>query len=34
MVRNPVPVSLEGDVAVVGMGPSQIRFWGDDFRQR
>jgi Patatin-like phospholipase len=29
MVRNPVPPSLEGDVQVVGMGPSPIRFWGD-----
>ncbi len=30
MVRNPVPVALEGDAAVVGMGPSQIRYWGDE----
>ena len=29
MVRNPVPASLEGDVQVVGMGPTQVRFWGD-----
>jgi Patatin-like phospholipase len=29
MVRNPVPASLEGDVEVVGMGPTPIRFWGD-----
>ena len=30
MVRNPVPVALEGDAAVVGMGPTQIRYWGDE----
>ena len=30
IARNPVPASLEGDVEVVGMGPTQIRFWGDE----
>jgi len=29
IARNPVPVSLEGNVEVVGMGPAQVRFWGD-----
>jgi hypothetical protein len=29
IARNPVPPSLEGDVEVVGMGPTPIRFWGD-----
>jgi len=29
IARNPVPASLEGDVEVVGMGPTPIRFWGD-----
>jgi hypothetical protein len=29
IARNPVPASLEGDVEVVGMGPTQVRFWGD-----
>jgi len=30
MVRNPVPPTLEGDAAVVGMGASPIRYWGDE----
>ena len=30
IARNPVPASLEGDVEVVGMGPTPIRFWGDE----
>lgn len=29
IARNPVPASLEGDVEVIGMGPTQVRFWGD-----
>jgi hypothetical protein len=29
IARNPVPASLEGDAQVVGMGPTTIRFWGD-----
>jgi hypothetical protein len=29
IARNPVPPSLEGNVEVVGMGPTPIRFWGD-----
>jgi hypothetical protein len=29
IARNPVPPALEGDVEVVGMGPTPIRFWGD-----
>jgi hypothetical protein len=29
IARNPVPASLDGDVEVVGMGPTPIRFWGD-----
>ncbi|HEX2448509.1 MAG TPA: patatin-like phospholipase family protein [Methyloceanibacter sp.] len=29
IARNPVPASLEGDVEVVGMGPTPVRFWGD-----
>ena len=27
--RNPVPLGLESDAAVVGMGGETIRFWGD-----
>jgi len=27
--RNPVPFGLEDQATVVGMGPEQIRFWGD-----
>ncbi len=30
IARNPVPASLEGQAEVVGMGPSPIRFWGDE----
>ena len=30
IARNPVPASLDGDVQVVGMGPTPIRFWGDE----
>jgi hypothetical protein len=30
IARNPVPPSLEGHVEVVGMGPTQIRYWGDE----
>jgi hypothetical protein len=29
IARNPVPPTLEGDVQVVGMGPTPVRFWGD-----
>ena len=29
VARNPVPASLESDATVVGMGPTPIRFWGD-----
>ena len=27
--RNPVPLGMESDAAVVGMGGETIRFWGD-----
>jgi hypothetical protein len=27
--RDPVPAGLESDATVVGMGPTPIRFWGD-----
>jgi hypothetical protein len=30
IARNPVPPTLEGDAAVIGMGASQIRYWGDE----
>jgi Patatin-like phospholipase len=30
IARNPVPASLENQATVVGMGPSPIRFWGDE----
>jgi hypothetical protein len=30
IARNPVPPSLESQASVVGMGPSPIRFWGDE----
>jgi len=29
IARNPVPATLESDAQVVGMGPTQIRYWGD-----
>jgi hypothetical protein len=29
IARNPVPPALEGDAQVVGMGPTPIRYWGD-----
>jgi hypothetical protein len=29
IARNPVPAALEGSAEVVGMGPTPIRFWGD-----
>jgi hypothetical protein len=29
IARNPVPVALEADAQVVGMGAAPIRFWGD-----
>jgi hypothetical protein len=29
IARNPVPASLESQAEVVGMGPTPIRFWGD-----
>ena len=28
--RNPVPLGMESDAAVVGMGGETIRFWGDE----
>ena len=30
IARNPVPPTLESEAAVVGMGPTQIRYWGDE----
>jgi patatin-like phospholipase len=30
IARNPVPVSLEGQAQVAGMGTETIRFWGDE----
>lgn len=29
VVRNPVPLGLESQAEVVGMGPAPVRFWGD-----
>ncbi len=29
IVRNPVPLGLESQAEVVGMGPAPVRFWGD-----
>jgi hypothetical protein len=29
MARNPVPLALESDAQVAGMGSTPIRFWGD-----
>ena len=29
IARNPVPLGLEAEAQVVGMGPTQVRFWGD-----
>lgn len=29
IVRNPVPLGLESQAEVVGMGATQVRFWGD-----
>jgi hypothetical protein len=29
IARNPVPATLENNAQVVGMGPTPIRFWGD-----
>jgi hypothetical protein len=30
IARNPAPPALEGQAEVVGMGPTPIRFWGDE----
>ncbi|MGV1015160.1 MAG: patatin-like phospholipase family protein [Methyloceanibacter sp.] len=30
MPRSPVPLAYEGEAQVVGMGPTQVRFWGDE----
>lgn len=30
IARNPVPLALESDAEVVGMGPKPVRFWGDE----
>ena len=29
IARNPVPAALESQATVVGMGPTPVRFWGD-----
>lgn len=30
IARNPVPVALESEATVVGVGPAPVRFWGDE----
>jgi hypothetical protein len=29
IARNPVPPALDSDAQVLGMGPTQVRYWGD-----